>query len=67
MPAGYWRDRLGTLLGVGYYEKFSTLDNWPSTRMDVTIYQSYLDIITSATKGFGYRADESRNTFARLN
>lgn len=51
------------IMGVGYYQNFTLWHN------GATIYgcnsrQSDLDVITSATNGFGYRDDDHGKTFA---
>jgi hypothetical protein len=51
------------IMGVGYYQNFTLWHNGPNT-YGCNSYQSDLDIITSATNGFGYRTDDHNNTFA---
>ncbi|MDP4261131.1 MAG: T9SS type A sorting domain-containing protein [Bacteroidota bacterium] len=51
------------IMGVGYYENFTLWNNGPNS-YGCSSYQSDLDIITSATNGFGYRNDDHGNTFA---
>jgi hypothetical protein len=51
------------IMGVGYYQNFTLWNNGPNS-YGCTNYQSDLDIITSATNGFGYRTDDHNNTFA---
>jgi hypothetical protein len=50
------------IMGVGYYRNFTLWNNGPSP-YGCTSFQSDLDIITSATNGFGYRTDDYDNTF----
>jgi hypothetical protein len=51
------------IMGVAYYKNFSLWNNGPNS-YGCTNYQSDLDIITSATNGFGFRTDDHANTFA---
>jgi hypothetical protein len=51
------------IMGVGYYQNFTLWNNGPNS-YGCTNYQSDLDIITSATNGFGYRPDDHNTTFA---
>ncbi len=51
------------IMGVGYYQNFTLWHNGPNT-YGCNSLQSDLDIITSATNGFGYRTDDYNNTFA---
>jgi len=50
------------IMGVGYYENFTLWNNGPNT-YGCTSLQNDLDIITSATNGFGYRTDDHNNSF----
>jgi hypothetical protein len=50
------------IMGVGYYENFTLWNNGPNS-YGCSSYQSDLDIITSATNGFGYRTDDNGNSF----
>ncbi len=50
------------IMGVGYYRNFTLWHNGPNS-YGCSNYQSDLDIITSATNGFGYRTDDHGNTF----
>lgn len=51
------------IMGVGYYKNFTLWNNGPNS-WGCTNYQSDLDIITSATNGFGYRIDDHSNAFS---
>ncbi len=50
------------IMGVGYYQNFTTWHNGPNT-FGCSNYQNDLEIITSYN-GFGYRTDDHSNTFA---
>lgn len=50
------------IMGVGYYRNMTLWNNGPNS-YGCSNYQSDLDIITSATNGFGYRADGHSDTF----
>jgi hypothetical protein len=51
------------IMGVGYYRNLTLWNNGPNS-YGCANFQSDLDIITSATNGFGYRTDDHPNTFA---
>ena len=51
------------IMGVGYYRNFTLWNNGPNSYGCNSI-QSDLDIITSATNGFGYRTDDYSNSFS---
>jgi hypothetical protein len=50
------------IMGVGYYRNFTLWNNGPNP-YGCTSLQNDLDVITSATNGFGYRTDDHNNTF----
>jgi hypothetical protein len=50
------------IMGVGYYENFTLWHNGPNPN-GCTSYQKDLDVITSATNGFGFRPDDYANDF----
>jgi len=50
------------IMGVGYYRNFTLWNNGPNP-YGCTSMQSDLDVITSATNGFGYRDDDHGNSF----
>lgn len=50
------------IMGVGYYRNMTLWNNGPNS-YGCTNYQSDLDIITSASNGFGYRTDDHSNTY----
>ena len=50
------------IMGVGYYQNFTLWNNGPNS-YGCNNLQSDLDIITSATNGFGYRTDDHGNSF----
>jgi hypothetical protein len=49
------------IMGVGYYQNFTLWNNGPNS-YGCNNYQSDLDIINSATNGFGYRTDDHAAT-----
>jgi hypothetical protein len=51
------------IMGVGYYQNFTLWHNGPNSYGCANM-QSDLDVITSATNGFGYRTDDHNNSFA---
>lgn len=51
------------IMGVGYYRNFTVWHNGPS-QYGCSMIQNDLDIITSATNGFGYRPDDHSDGFA---
>ena len=51
------------IMGVGYYQNFTLWHDGPDP-VGCTSYQNDLDIITSATNGFGFRTDDYTNDFA---
>jgi len=50
------------IMGVGYYRNFTLWHNGPNS-YGCNSTQSDLDIITSATNGFGYRTDDHNSSF----
>jgi hypothetical protein len=51
------------IMGVGYYRNFTVWHNGPS-QYGCSMMQNDLEIITSPTNGFGYRADDHSSSFA---
>jgi hypothetical protein len=51
------------IMGTGYNRNFTLWSNGPNS-MGCTSYQSDLDVIVSATNGFGYRKDDHNDKFA---
>jgi len=51
------------IMGVGYYQNFTLWHNGPNS-YGCSSMQSDLDVITSATNGFGYRTDDHDSSFA---
>lgn len=51
------------IMGVGYYKNLTLWNNGPNS-YGCNNYINELDVITSATNGFGYRTDDHSNTFA---